>query len=140
MPSSDVHTRHFLASLVSSVVFSVLVVSVDMVVGLCHQSIVHVASIMPDAVFFVHAHVTHLHGEEIFHHRLPHTAVIHIAGNAEQRRLRCAVIHTVESCLVYIAEVCLDILIPKEIAPFSGADGFHEMLAVSIYAHQLCCR
>ena len=52
--------------------------------GRSHPCVIMMAQSVPDPVFFLHPHVTHLNREEILKHRLPDAPVINIPADPEQ--------------------------------------------------------
>ena len=95
-----------------------------------HARVVVVAQAVPDAVFLIDAHVAHLHGQEVLQNRLPHAAVVHIRRDAEDARRALAVAHAVQALLAHIAEVCLEVVVAQEAAPFGRLQHLNRLLAL----------
>ena len=116
MPAADVYTRHLLALLIFTEIRP-LVVAVDVVADTSHQRIVHVAGVMPDAVFLSYPHMAHLDGQEVLDDGLPDASVVDIIGNAEYARLVVAVAHLIEPGFRHVAEISREVAVAQELSP-----------------------
>ena len=137
VPAAYVHSgNHFTRFEFGQALF--LVVAVDMIVCRCHPGIVHVAAVVPYAVFLVDAHVAHLYGKEVFQYGLPYATGIYVIVDAEDRRYGGIVFNLVESRFLHIREVHLQIVVSQELAPIGRSDVLDHFLAVCVNADDLC--
>jgi len=67
----------------------------------CHQGIIHVAEVVPNAVSFVYAHVAHLHRQKIFQCGLPNMAVVNVVVNFKRFGFVIAVNNLLNARLSY---------------------------------------
>ena len=118
VPATLIEAGNRLAGLVFCQRRSTLLIAVEMVVaGERHARIVQVAGAVPDAVLLLHAHVAHLHGEEIFQDGLPDAALVDVRRDPEWLRDGIAEGHLIHAGLVDPGEVELGVFVAKEIAP-----------------------
>ena len=90
-----------------------LVVAVDMIVCQCHLGIVHVAAVVPYAVFFVDAHVAHhLARKEVFQYGLPYATGIYVIVDAEEWGYGGIVFNLIKPRFLYICSLLSVIVIP----------------------------
>ncbi len=82
-----------------------------------HQRVVRMAQPMPHSIAIVHAHVTHLHRQEVFDRRLPNTSFEYSLANLERIRPLGSVSDNVGPSLRNVAEVELKIMEPHERSP-----------------------
>ena len=97
----------------------------------CHTGIIIVAKTVPDAIFLVDSHVTHLYGKKIFQYRLPYTPVIYVTGNSEDTGLGISVPYLIEAFFLDIRKIKPKIIVTKELSPFlpsQAADRFFPFL------------
>ena len=137
MPAADVDAGHRLQRLEARAVVRRLGIAVDVVARRRHQGVVHVAGVVPDTVFLHHLHMAHLHGQEVFDHRLPHAAVIHVGSDPEDGRRARAVAQPVEPLFADLGEIHLQVVVAQELTlPARGRERLHDAFAVSVVAHQ----
>ena len=137
VPAAYVHSgNHFTRFELGQALF--LVVAVDMIVCRCHLGIVHVAAVVPYAVFFVDAHVAHLYGKEVFQYGLPYATGIYVIVDAEDGRHGGIVFNLIKPRFLYICEVYFQIVIPQEFTPVGRSDVLDNLFAVGINADDLC--
>ena len=106
-----------------------LIITIYMVEGWSHSSIVHVTNIVPYAILLVDSHVTHLDRQEILYYWLPNATVIDIGCNAKHRRLTASIVNAIESRLAHVTEICLQITIAQKTTPFFGSEFFDQFLS-----------
>ena len=96
-------------------------------VGGRHSRIVEMVDPVPDAVFILHPHMAHLHGQEIFERRLPDVPAVDIVGNAERAAFGVSVSDDIHARLTHIAEVEHAIGVAQEIAPLGRIAGLDRL-------------
>ena len=106
-----------------------LIITIYTVFVACHACIVHVTSVVPNAIFLVDPHVTHLIRQEIFYHRLPYTTVKHGIVDSKYRRLHIAIAYLVESRSDNVREIETCILVAQKISPLVEWHGAYHFLA-----------
>ena len=137
MPAAVVDSGHRLQRSEPRPVVRRLDIAVDMVARRGHQGIVQVAGVVPYLVFLHDFHVAHLNRKEVLDDRLPHSPVVNVGSDAEDRGRTVPVAYAVEALLRDIGEIDFQVIVAQEIAfPRHSRDFLHEMLAVGIVADQ----
>ena len=116
VPAADVDSRNDLEGLEGGRVVITLYITVDMVAHRSHLGVVHVACIVPDLVLVRDPHVAHLVWQEVLHHRLPHSPVVYVRSYPKDRGTPVPVMHGIESFLLDIGEIHLEIVVAQESA------------------------
>ena len=83
-----------------------------------HTGIIHMTKVMPDTVFFVYPHMTHLDRQEVLQFRLPDATFINVFGNTEYRRNGFTVTNLIQTFFPDRRKVETEIVVPQEFTPF----------------------
>ena len=75
------------------------------------------AGVVPYTVLLVNPHMAHLVGKEILYDRLPHSSVVNVFSNSEDRGGRLSVAELVQSRFTDLTEIDTGIVITEELAP-----------------------
>ena len=88
MPGSLVESGHRFSGMIFCKRGVGLDVSVEMIgIDGCHACVIHMTEAMPYTVFFIHAHMTHLHGQKIFQCGLPDIIFVHVFADLKNTAL-----------------------------------------------------
>ena len=82
---------------------------------------------MPDAVFLVDAHMTHLYRQVVLQHRLPGVPSVHFFVYPEGVGFYVAVGEQVQSGLGHFAEIKRQVLVAQKIAPRLRGGLFYQL-------------
>ena len=129
MPAADVESRNDLTRFESRQRAGTLHIAIEVVrIGPRHPRVVEVVDAVPDTVLLLHAHVTHLHREEVVNRGLPGAHREDVVRDPERRCAIVSVADDVHSRPRDLAEVEVQVPVAKKVAPYLRRlrdDGVH---------------